>query len=79
MAPSGAGRNVLYIGDNLAVTVFPDGGFTINKAGHSVIHCIPTENTSLYKTITIDVVEPVMRKVAAASIRFLANGKIRLT
>jgi len=79
LAPTGTGSNVLFLGDNNAVTTFPDGGFTINKAGHSVIHCIPTENTSLYKTITIDVVEPVMRKVAAASLRFLANGKIRLT
>ncbi|MCX6222488.1 MAG: hypothetical protein NTZ69_16070 [Bacteroidia bacterium] len=79
LAPTGTGSNVLFLGDNNAVTTYPDGGFTINKAGHSVIHCIPTENTSLYKTITIDVVEPVMRKVAAASLRFLANGKIRLT
>ena len=79
MAPSGAARNVLFLGDDLAVTVFPDGGFVINRAGQSKIHCIPTENTSLYKTITIDVVEPVMRKVTATSLRFLANGKIRLT
>lgn len=79
LTPSNPRGNVLFLGDNLAVNVFPDGGFVINRVGQSKVHCIPTDNTSIYQTITIDVVEPVMRKVTATSIRFLANGMIRLT
>ena len=78
LAPNGTGSNVLFLGDNNAITTFPNGWFTINKAGHSVINCIPTDNTAIYQAITIDVVEPSMRKVAA-SLRLLANGNIRLT
>ena len=79
LTPVNPRGNVLFLGDNLAVTVFPDGGFVVNRVGQSKVHCIPTDNTSLYRTITIDVVEPVLRTVAATSLRFLANGNLRLT
>ena len=47
--------NIMYLGDNNAVSVAPDGRITINHEGVSVIHVIPTGNTQLYKTISIKV------------------------
>lgn len=47
--------NIMYLGDNNAVSVAPDGRITIHHEGVSVIHVIPTGNTQLYKTIEIKV------------------------
>jgi hypothetical protein len=77
--PEYTGRNVLFLGDNNAVSVMPDGGLIVNKPGISRIFVIPTENTSIYKTIEIKVVELALRKVSANSLRFMGNGNLRLT
>lgn len=50
--------NVLFIGDDNAVSVDPGGNLAVNKVGRSRIHVIPTTNTQLYQTIEIEVVEP---------------------
>ncbi|QCD37152.1 MULTISPECIES: hypothetical protein [Muribaculaceae] len=47
--------NIMYLSDNNAVSVAPDGRISINHEGVSVIHVIPTGNTQLYKTISIRV------------------------
>ena len=78
LLPSDTGRNVLFLGDNGAVSVLPDGGITVNRAGTSVIHVIPTENTSIYQTIRITVTAPALRKAAASSLRLLSGGRLRL-
>ena len=79
LLPTNTGRNVLFLGDDNAVSVVPDGSLIIRKPGISKIHVIPTENTTLYKTIEITVVEPVLRKVKASSLRVMGNGTFRLT
>jgi hypothetical protein len=79
LLPTNTGRNVLFLGDNNAVTVMPDGGFIINKPGVSRIFVIPTENTNIYKTIEITVAIPGLRKVKANALRFMGNGNLRLT
>ncbi|MDR0864954.1 MAG: hypothetical protein LBO74_08485 [Candidatus Symbiothrix sp.] len=79
MLPENARRNVLFLGDNNAVTVLPDGGFTVNKPGTSRIFVIPTENTNIYKTIEITVIEPGLRKIKTNALRFTGNGSLRLT
>ena len=79
LLPEYTGRNVLFLGDNNAVTILPDGGLIVNKPGISRIFVIPTENTSIYKAIEIKVVEPALRKVSANSLRFMGNGNLRLT
>jgi hypothetical protein len=79
LLPANTGKNVLFIGDDNAVSVMPDGSFTINKPGISSIHVIPTENTSLYKTIQITVVEASLRKVTAGSLRLMGNGNLIFT
>lgn len=79
LLPINTGRNVLFLGDDRAVTVSPDGSFTIKEVGMSKIHVIPTENTALYQTIQISVEEPGMRFTSGRGIRFSGSGGIKLT
>jgi len=79
LLPTNTGRNVLFLGDDNAVSVVPDGGIIVRKPGISKIHVIPTENTTIYKTIQITVVEPTLRKVKTSSLRLMGNGTFRLT
>jgi hypothetical protein len=79
LLPENTGKNVLFLGDDNAVSVMPDGGFIVKKPGISKIHVIPTENTSIYKTIQITVVEAGLRKVDAGSLRLMGNGNLRFT
>lgn len=76
--PTNTGRNVLFLSDDKAVSVLPNGGIIVRRAGVSKVHAIPTENTEIYQTIEIKVVEPSMRKVAS-SIRLTGSGNFRLT
>lgn len=76
--PTNTGRNVLFLSDDNAISVLPNGGIIVRRAGVSKVHAIPTENTEIYQTIEIKVVEPSMRKVAS-SIRLTGSGNFRLT
>ena len=77
LAPASVKPNVLFLGDDKAVSVTPDGRITILAAGISIIHVIPTFNVALYKTIQIKVSEPTVRLVTLSSIRLTANGNFR--
>lgn len=77
--PSNTGRNVLFLSDDNAVSVLPNGGIIVRRAGVSKVHAIPTENTDIYQTVEIKVVEPYMRKAASSAIRLTGSGNIRLT
>ena len=77
LAPASVKPNVLFLGDDKAVSVTPDGRITILAAGISIIHVIPTCNVALYKTIQIKVSEPTVRLVTLSSIRLTANGNFR--
>ncbi len=77
LAPAVVRPNVLFLGDDKAVSVTPDGRITILAAGVSIIHVIPTCNVALYKTIQIKVSEPTVRLVTLSSIRLTANGNFR--
>jgi chemotaxis protein histidine kinase CheA len=79
LLPTNTGRNVLFLGDDNAVSVQPDGSLTVNRTGISKIHVIPTENTSIYRTIQITVAEPELRRVKSNSLRLMGNGSFRLT
>lgn len=79
LLPEGTLKNVLFLSDNKAVTVNPDGRVQIVGKGRSVIHVIPTCNTAIAKTIAVTVEEPTMRLVNTRSqIRFTQSGGIRL-
>lgn len=77
LAPASVKPNVLFLGDDKAVSVTPDGRISILAAGISIIHVIPTCNVALYKTIQIKVSEPTVRLVTLSSIRLTANGNFR--
>ena len=79
LLPTNTGRNVLFLGDDNAVSVQPDGSLTVNRTGISKIHVIPTENTSIYRTIQITVAEPELRRVKSNSLRLMGNVSFRLT
>ena len=79
LLPTNTGRNVLFLGDDNAVSVQPDGSLTVNRTGISKIHVIPTENTPIYRTIQITVAEPELRRVKSNSLRLMGNGSFRLT
>lgn len=63
LTPASVKPNVLFLGDDKAVSVTPDGRITILAAGTSIIHVIPTCNVALYKTIQIKVSKPTVRLV----------------
>lgn len=69
---------VLFISDNKALEITPDGKITPLAVGVSRVNVVATGNTSLYKQLLIAVVPPRMR-MACSSIRLDGNGNIRLT
>ena len=77
--PASAYQNVLFIADNKAVSVEPDGRIIINAVGHSLVHVIPVANPHLFKTIGITVHQPYLRKVAVNTLRFRSDGTLSLT
>ena len=79
MFPSYSLQNVLFLGDDVAVSVDPAGIVTPLKIGTSRIHVIPTQATHLYKTINVTVQAPTVRLTGGGKIRVDSKGRIRLT
>ena len=80
LSPETAYRNIIYISDNKAVTVGTDGRVTPVSVGKSVVSVIPTCNTSLAKTIIVEVGKPLARLVNdRATLRLTSSGAFRLT
>lgn len=79
MFPSYSLQNVLFLGDDVAVSVDPAGIVTPLKIGTSRIHVIPTQATHLYKTINVMVQAPSVRLTGGGKIRVDSKGRIRLT
>ncbi|MEG0808460.1 MAG: hypothetical protein RR410_08940 [Alistipes sp.] len=66
--------NLLFLGDDGAVSVSPDGDLTVNRVGRSKIHVIPTTNTALHKTAEIDVVPSEIVMAANNAMLFVGNN-----
>lgn len=79
MFPSYSLQNVLFLGDDVAVSVDPAGIVTPLKIGTSRIHVIPTQATHLYKTINVTVQAPSVRLTGGGKVRVDSKGRIRLT
>lgn len=79
MFPSYSLQNVLFLGDDVAVSVDPAGVVTPLKIGTSRIHVVPTQATHLYKTINVTVQAPSVRLTGGGKIRIDSKGRIRLT
>lgn len=79
LTPAGTLKNVIYLSDNKAVTVAPDGRIQVVAKGRSTVHVIPTCNTALAKTVQIEVTEPTLRMVnTRKQLRFTQSGALRL-
>lgn len=78
LTPAGTLKNVIYISDNKAVTVAPDGRIQVVAKGRSTVHVIPTCNTALAKSIQIEVTAPTLRLTTRTSLRFTQAGALRL-
>jgi chemotaxis protein histidine kinase CheA len=77
LTPANTMRNVIYISDNKAVEVGTDGRITIVAKGKSKVHVIPTCNTSIAKTLLIEVGEPTARLITGSQLRFTQAGAFR--
>lgn len=77
LSPAGTGNNVIFLGDDKAVSVAPDGFISVNTVGKSRIHVIPTENTGIYQTVEIEVAAQSLRLNTPTSLRLIANGNLR--
>ena len=77
--PASVRGNVLFLGDNKAVSVTPDGRITVLEAGLSTIHVIPTGNTAIYRSIQIKVSNPTFRMVQTrAQLLLTGSGELIL-
>jgi hypothetical protein len=74
-----AGNNVLFISDEKAVSVAPDGRITALATGISKVYVIPTEGTALYQTIQIEVIkgERNLRMTTSGALRRSGSGALR--
>lgn len=77
LTPAGTGSNVLFLGDDKAVSIAPNGFISVNEAGKSKVHVIPTENTGIYRTIEIEVIPQSLRLAKSGSLRLLGNSNLR--
>lgn len=71
--------SVLFVSDNKAVQVTPDGRVRPLMEGISTVYAVATADTSVYATLTIEVVPPRLRLTAAGGLRIDGKGNIRLT
>lgn len=71
--------SVLFISDHKAVEVTPDGFVRPVALGRSTVHAVATADTSVYKSLCIEVVPPRLRLTAAGALRLDSKGNIRLT
>lgn len=78
LLPEGADQNVLFLADNKACQVFPDGYIYPVNIGHTTVHVVPVANTSLYRSLVIDVIGERIRLVSESSVRFTTAGEMRL-
>lgn len=80
LAPENVMQNVIFIGDNKALTIAPDGRISVIGIGKSLVHVIPTCNTALAKSVLIEVGLPTLRLLnTRKQLRFIQNGSLRLT
>lgn len=79
LKPSFVPQNILFLGDNRALSIHPVTGLlTVNSVGKSVIHIFALGNMQISKSIEIEVREPVMHLLGNGKIRLGVGRKIRL-
>lgn len=79
LTPVGVAQNVVYISDNNSVKVAPNGRISVVGKGVTTVHVVPTLNTALAQSVTVEVAAPTLRLASSASLRFTQGGGFRLT
>lgn len=79
LLPQYAVQNVLWLSDGKAVDVEPDGEVVVLGLGKSRVHVIPTENTALHQTVTVEVVRPSLIKTSRASLLLAGSNRLLFT
>ena len=77
--PGGYTRSVIFIPDSNIITMYSDGSFIINSSGVVNVDVIFTEDPSIRKTITIEIIPPVLMAIESGGLKVLENGGLRLT
>lgn len=76
--PTDTMHNVIYQSDNRSIAVAPDGRISVLAKGISTVHVIPICNTTLAKSVVIEVGDPTMRLVNTRNcLRFTSSGALR--
>lgn len=70
--------SIFFYAENSAARITPDGEIIPLEQGTAHIYAVATGNTSVYKSISIEVVPPRLR-LAGDALRLDAEGNIRLT
>ena len=70
--------SIFFYSENSAARVTPDGEIIPLDQGTAHIYAVATGNTSVYKSISIEVVPPRLR-IAGDALRLDAEGNLRLT
>ncbi len=70
---------VLFIADNHALMITPDGIITPTAIGRTVVNAAAVYKSTVYKQLTIAVMPPRIRTTSAGCLRLDNNGNIRLT
>lgn len=78
LTPENVVKNIIFISDNKAVAVSPDGQITVVGAGRSTVQVIPTLNTALAQVIQVEVGEPTARLNTRSSLRLTSAGAFRM-
>lgn len=78
LTPENVVKNLIFISDNKAVAVSPDGQITIVGDGRSTVQVIPTLNTALTQVIQVEVGEPTARLNTRSSLRLTSAGAFRM-
>lgn len=79
LLPQFAVQNVLWLSDGKAVDVEPDGEVVVLGLGKSRVHVIPTENTALHQTVTVEVVRPSLIKTGRTSLLLAGSNTLLFT
>lgn len=78
LLPKSVVQNILFLGDDNAVSVSPTGLIKINKFGESVIYVIPTNRVELWQKLRVVVRQPYLRLSESGGIRLTEGNRLRI-
>lgn len=71
--------SILFYAGNSAAQVTPDGEIIPMEQGTAQIYAVATGDTTVYRTISIEVIPPLLRIAGSDALRLDAAGNLRFT